>query len=124
MVIAQRLVRKVCKHCGQQVSYSDDELKEIGLSQAVLDSTSKRTIFEVSDRGCAVCQHTGYLGRTAIVEVFGIDETVKIMIAKKASTVEIMQYMKEQGMFTLKDNGLFKVLEGVTTLDEVLRVTV
>lgn len=114
-VIAQRLVRRVCRDCGQSVEPTARE-KEI-FEQANIPVTTIRR-----GTGCASCNDTGYRGRMAIHEMMRIDDTVRDMVMNNASASEITRYVKAQGMLFLLDDGLKKVQEGLTTTEEILRV--
>ncbi len=117
-VIAQRLVRKICPDCKESYQITEDE-KDI------------LSFFKVTDypevlyrgRGCKFCNNTGYLGRTAIGEIFIVDEEIKEMISKKEPTQIIRSRAINKGMKSIMEDGLSKVRAGITTLDEVLRVT-
>ena len=114
-VVAQRLVRRVCRDCMEQMEPTERE-REL-FSQANLQKTTVKR-----GRGCASCNNTGYRGRIAIHEVLPIDDEIRTLIMKSASANEIRSYVKEQGMLFLLDDGLQKVVQGLTTTEEVLRV--
>lgn len=116
-VVAQRLVRRVCRDCGQTVPATERE-QQIFSSRGLTIETVRR------GRGCPSCNMTGYRGRMAIHEVLPIDETIRHLILKTASTTEIRDYVRKKGMEFLIDDGLKKVKEGVTTTEEILRVAV
>ena len=113
--MAQRLVRRVCRDCGQTVPATERE-KEIFAENGFDITTIRR------GSGCPACNQTGYRGRLAIHEILPIDRTVKDLILTRASVNAIHDYMKQQGYHSLLQDGLIKVLEGVTTTEEVLRV--
>ena len=113
--MAQRLVRRVCRDCGQTVPANERE-KEIFAENGFNVTTVRR------GRGCPACNQTGYRGRLAIHEILPIDRTLKDLILTRASVNAIYEYMKQQGYHSLLQDGLIKVLEGVTTTEEVLRV--
>lgn len=114
-VVAQRLVRRVCRDCGERVSPSERE-KEVFKKHGF-------TIEEVlRGKGCTVCGMTGYRGRLAIHEVLPIDDNIRQLIMKSASASEIRKYVEELGISFLITDGLQKVAEGLTTTEEVLRV--
>ncbi|PYO01033.1 MAG: type IV-A pilus assembly ATPase PilB [Candidatus Rokuibacteriota bacterium] len=119
LVMAQRLGRKVCKDCKEPYEVDEDSLLPYG---HVLTGVGKTQFYK--GRGCATCSFTGMKGRVAIYEVMPVGHELRDMILKSASTSELRQVAQAQGMKTLRQAGLLKVLEGVTTLDEVLRVTV
>lgn len=114
-VVAQRLVRKICPHC--KVSYKPTELEIIELR---LDP-SRDYIFYRGE-GCQHCLGSGYKGRIGIFEVFEVDQTIKSMIAKHSDTAQIMEYLKTKGFKTMFEDGVEKVLRGITTPSEVLAV--
>ncbi|NPA42010.1 MAG: type II/IV secretion system protein [Aquificae bacterium] len=122
-ISAQRLIRKICVFCKEEYEASVDELKRFGFS----DESIKK--FADSDRlklargkGCEHCKGTGYLGRVAIVELLRIDEEIGDMIVRGYPPLALLQKAREKGMRTLKEDGLLKVLKGITTPEEVKRV--
>ncbi len=119
LVLAQRLGRKVCKECKEPYEADEDSLLPYG---HVLTGVGKTQFYK--GRGCAMCNFTGLKGRVAIYEVMPISQELRDMILKSASTSELRQVAQSQGMKTLRQAGLTKVIEGVTTVEEVLRVTV
>ena len=116
-LVAQRLVRIICPHCKEKVKLSTDVVDEFGLKI----NTSKVDIYE--GKGCENCKFTGYRGRTAIYEVIRLNEELRQMVIQKASSQEIKKKAIAHGMRTLFQDGWQKVCEGVTTLNEVVRVT-
>ena len=116
-IVAQRLVRRVCRDCGQEVPANERE-KEIFASRGLRIETVRR------GQGCGSCNNTGYRGRIAIHEILTIDEDIRRLILSKSSTVEIRNLARQNGMKFLVDDGLLKVKEGLTTTEEVLRVAV
>ncbi len=118
-VLAQRLVRKLCANCKKERKPGKDELESLGLSsKAILGAGS---LYEPS--GCDKCHNTGYLGRTGIFEFLAPDEEMRSLISKKTAAYELKEAAIRTGMKTLRDDGLAKVREGVTSLSEILRVT-
>ncbi|NCU16942.1 GspE/PulE family protein [Pallidibacillus pasinlerensis] len=116
-IVAQRLVRRVCRDCGQEVPANERE-KEIFASRGLRIETVRR------GQGCGSCNNTGYRGRIAIHEILTIDEDIRRLILSKSSTVEIRNLARQNGLKFLVDDGLLKVKEGLTTTEEVLRVAV
>ncbi|MEK4228867.1 GspE/PulE family protein [Solibacillus sp. FSL H8-0538] len=114
-IMAQRLVRRVCRDCAQTIPATDRE-KEIFAENGFTVETVRK------GRGCPSCSHTGYRGRLAIHEILPIDRQLKELILNRTSATIIRDYMKEQGYHSLLEDGLLKVLDGVTTSEEVLRV--
>ena len=117
-VVAQRLVRKVCVHCKEQSQITKDECFILKLDY------DKVKNYKVSlGRGCEECRGTGYLGRTGIFEVMEVTEKIREEIHEKSSPLTIRKIAQTQGMNTLRENAIRKLFQGVTTVDEVLRVT-
>jgi type IV pilus assembly protein PilB len=118
LVLAQRLGRRICKDCKEPVEVHEDELVPYGyLPQGV----GRLTLYR--GRGCATCNYSGMKGRVAIYEVMPVTEELRHLILKDASTADIREAAEQQGMKTLRQSGLAKVLDGTTTTQEVLRVT-
>src|SRR5688572_972566 len=118
LILAQRLGRKICKDCKQPYDAKEDDLIPYG---HVPTGRGKVQFFK--GKGCQTCNFTGMKGRVAIYEVMPISEPVRDMILKNASTAELRETARKEGMKTLREAGLYKVLEGTTTVEEVLRVT-
>ncbi|MCX7760983.1 MAG: GspE/PulE family protein [Hydrogenothermaceae bacterium] len=114
-VLAQRLVRKICIHCKTAYKPSAIEIEELKL-----DPSKDYTFYK--GVGCQNCLGSGYKGRVGIFEVFDVDQTVKSMIAKNMDTNEILTYLKSKGFKTMFEDGVDKVLKGITTPSEVLAV--
>lgn len=117
-VIAQRLVRKICPSCKEPFAPSQEVLDTIGLSSSILQG---KQFFH--SKGCSVCNFTGYKGRTGIFEVLVMDDQLRNLVLERAPTVTIKEKAKELGMVSLKDSGLRKIFDGVTTIEEVAKVT-
>ena len=117
-ILAQRLVRIVCQHCRKTVHYSADVLRASGLDPAVWGSVGF-----TEATGCLECSGTGYHGRTAITELLDLSDPIREMIVNRRPTSEIKRAAREEGMTFLRDSGLEKVREGVTTLKEINKVT-
>ncbi|MGE7908897.1 GspE/PulE family protein [Lysinibacillus xylanilyticus] len=115
-IMAQRLVRRICRDCGENYTFTNREL-EIMRSNGIEGITHGRR-----GRGCPSCNQTGYRGRMAIHEILPIDRNIKEMILNRSSESVIRDYMKQKGYYTLLVDGLLKVAEGQTTTSEVLRV--
>ncbi|MFJ5790379.1 GspE/PulE family protein [Lysinibacillus sp. NPDC093197] len=115
-IMAQRLVRKVCRDCGETYAFTNHEL-EIMQKNGIEGVTHGRR-----GRGCPSCNQTGYRGRMAIHEILPIDRTIKDLILNRSGDSAIRDYMKQEGYYTLLVDGLLKVVEGQTTTSEVLRV--
>jgi type IV pilus assembly protein PilB len=117
-ILAQRLVRKICTACRKKVNYDSDILKSAGLKI----SEYKNSVF-YEGKGCEHCNNTGYSGRIGIFELLSMSEKIKEMILNKESFSKIRNTAKEEGMISLREAGIEKVLAGVTTLKELNRVT-
>src|SRR5437667_7744515 len=118
LVVAQRLIRKVCDECKRAHEVDEATLVDYGyVSRGVGQVTPYK------GRGCAACTHTGLKGRVAIYEIMPITRELKDLVAQGAPTAEICQIARDQGMLTLRESALEKLSTGVTTLEEVLRVT-
>ncbi|MDD5438960.1 MAG: ATPase, T2SS/T4P/T4SS family [Candidatus Omnitrophica bacterium] len=118
--IAQRLVRVLCPHCKRRVDAPDQGL--IALVRRELRLGKDEDISFYQGTGCPQCNNTGYYGRTAIYEILEVDEGVKELIQKKASAQIIEESGLRHGMKTLLQNGLEKVMQGVTTIEEVVNI--
>ncbi|MCM8760880.1 MAG: Flp pilus assembly complex ATPase component TadA [Candidatus Omnitrophica bacterium] len=120
LVSAQRLMRRICPYCKEEVVIPPNVLERAGLKREIADVVKHF----YAGKGCQRCNKTGYHGRFGILEALLIDDAVREMIMRKASSDEIKNYgIKEQGMLTLRDNALENFVNGTTTLEEVLRVT-
>jgi general secretion pathway protein E len=117
-IMAQRLVRKICNHCMESFNMSAAELKAMGL-----DVGQNGRIKLKRGKGCQRCRGTGYYGRTGIFEVIPYSESLKKMTTVNADFKAIAAQAKKEGMITLRENALIKLLAGKTTYQEVIRVT-
>jgi len=118
-VMAQRLVRRVCSACREPYFPNDEELREIGVTRAEAEVGQ---VFRPGP-GCPQCKQTGYRGRAGIHELLVIDDDVRGEIMKNADAATIRRQATARGMATLRADGARKVVEGLTTIEEVLRVT-
>jgi type IV pilus assembly protein PilB len=118
LVLAQRLGRKICKQCREPYDADEESLVQYGHV-----STGKGKMQFYKGKGCATCNFTGMKGRVAIYEVMPIGEELRDGILKSASTAELRTLAQAAGMRSLRQAGLMKVIEGTTTVEEVLRVT-
>lgn len=116
--IAQRLLRKVCDHCAHPYVPTNELLSQINLD---VDSSSLSEAMKGT--GCEYCGMTGYKGRTGIYEILLVDEDIRIAIVGRASAADIRQIAVNKGMRTLREDALLKVQAGLTTIEEVIRVT-
>jgi general secretion pathway protein E/type IV pilus assembly protein PilB len=117
-IVAQRLVRKVCASCKHPIEMSEAEMSALGVDYSQLEGAQV-----MKGVGCDTCKHTGYKGRMGIFEIFLIDDEVRHMINNKATTVELRKRAREMGMRTLREDGIRKVLSGMTSPEEVISVT-
>src|SRR6516164_1848519 len=117
-VLAQRLVRTICKHCKSRVYYSDEELDNNGLNPQ-----EWREVAFYEGPGCIECAGTGYHGRTAIHELLDLTDRIRELILEKRPSSEIRKAAHEEGMRFLRDSALQKVRAGMTTLKEINKVT-
>ncbi len=115
-ITAQRLVKKICKNC--KISYIADELEKKALQA---EDTAEVIIYK--GRGCNSCNNTGYKGRTAIHEILPITREIRLLIDEGSSIDSIREEAKKQGLVSLEENCIQLVKEGVTTIEELLRVT-
>ncbi len=118
LVMAQRMVRKICSNCKTEAKVTPETLRILELPESEL---GKVKICE--GRGCVECNNTGFSGRTGIFEVMPISSEIERMIISKASSAEIKQQAVAEGMLTLRAAALEKLKEGITTVREVLAVT-
>ncbi len=116
-ILAQRLVRVLCKACREPYPITRLEISELELPHG----TEAATVYRA--KGCDACFHTGYLGRTAIYELLLIDDEVRQLIMKNADSAMVKALAVKKGMQTLRQDGAGKVLAGTTSVDEVVRVT-
>ena len=122
LVAAQRLCRKICQHCKEKVDIPLEVFKKMGVSLDKIVPDHKERHF-LKGKGCDKCGNTGYRGRIAVLEVLMVDDPIRDLIVKRVSSFEIKDYAVKKGMTTLREDALKKMCQGVTTLDEVIRVT-
>jgi type IV pilus assembly protein PilB len=118
-VIAQRLVRVICEKCKEEYVPSEDIIYGLKIKDR-LNHESKIKLYR--GKGCSFCKNTGYYGRISIYELIVLDEEIKSLIVTKASSNVINELALKNGMKNLKDSGMEKALQGITTIEEVLRV--
>jgi type IV pilus assembly protein PilB len=116
-VLAQRLVRKICDFCKQEVHYDESMIAESGLPPEM-----RKSLF-YEGAGCLECNGTGYHGRLAIAELLDLSDRIRSMILEKRPASEIKKAAKEEGMMFLREAAVRKVLQGRTTLREINKVT-
>jgi type IV pilus assembly protein PilB len=117
-MLAQRLVRKICAKCKQPAELTEVEMRALGVnaSQAAAASVSKGA-------GCESCRHGGYRGRAGIFEIFVVDDEIRHLINNRATTLALKKRAREAGMRTMREDGIRKVLAGMSTAEEVISVT-
>ena len=118
-VLAQRLVRVLCTNCREGYEASERELREIGVSADSIHGSVD--VFRAV--GCDRCNHTGYYGRLGIFELMMVDDDIRQLVAKNIDSKTIKQQAVSKGMGTLRQDGARKVLQGITSVAEVLRAT-
>lgn len=125
--IAQRLVRRLCPKCKTKVKLDPEEKKLVEKTLKSISPESKIKLPSIGDiykpKGCDKCNHIGYKGRMTVSEVFQISRTIQDMITRGAITAELHEKAIEEGMLTMEQDGVIRVLEGETTIEEVKRVT-
>lgn len=125
-VIGQRLCRKICEKCRKEANIKPEDLeavnKEIEELPEPEKSTAKRGNKFYLGAGCDACSNSGYTGRIGIYEILNMSEPIKTLTLKHASTSEIMTLAKQEGLITMKQDGILKAFEGLTTIEEVWRV--
>ncbi|HZN61198.1 MAG TPA: ATPase, T2SS/T4P/T4SS family [Planctomycetota bacterium] len=117
-IVAQRLVRRICVHCKEEIQPTEEMLMELGLLPT--DVKNKKFCW---GRGCPKCNGTGYKGRQAIFEIMLMNERIKQLVMGHSSTEQIRHVAREQGMRTLRESGLLAIFDGHTTIEEVVRET-
>jgi type IV pilus assembly protein PilB len=118
LVLAQRLARKICQECKVQVPTDEQALLDVGFPENDIPS-----VVAYRGSGCKVCSDTGYKGRVALYECMPFNESLREIVLQGGSTAEVKSQMIHQGVATLRVAGLQKVVQGVTTIDEIVRVT-
>jgi type IV pilus assembly protein PilB len=118
-IMAQRLVRRLCTHCKHPDDLSETEMRALRIEPSQIKDSQV-----MKAPGCDHCRHTGYRGRMGIFEIFIIDDEVRHMINKRTSTFLLRQRARALGMRTLREDGVRKVLSGLTSADEVISVTI
>jgi len=118
-LMAQRLVRKVCKQCATPTPPTDAEIRSLGLDPATISSSNY-----MKGKGCGNCSGTGFRGRFGIFEIFVIDDEARKLIYEKVPSSVLRARAREMGMRTLREDGIRKAMAGLTTPEEVIRATV
>ncbi len=118
-IMAQRLVRRICSNCRQPAELTESEMRALRIEPGQL-----REAQIMHGKGCEQCRGTGYKGRMGIFEIFVLDDEVRHMINKRSATLSLRQRARELGMRTLREDGVRKVLSGLTTAEEVISITI
>jgi type IV pilus assembly protein PilB len=118
LIVAQRLVRRICNDCKQEHRYSEEELEALGLNP---EEASQITFYKGA--GCSSCNGTGYKGRAGLYEVMALSPELRRMILRGASADELKEQAIKEGMLTLRMDGIEKIKKGITTLEEVVKET-
>jgi len=116
--MAQRLVRTICPHCIEDIEIPASHLRGFGF-----DIENQESVALKKGKGCRICRNTGFLGRCGIFEIFSMSDSIKKVVSQGASASEINKLARKEGMTTLKEDAWQKVLNGVTTYEEAIRVT-
>jgi type IV pilus assembly protein PilB len=118
LIAAQRLVRRICQHCKEEVEISPRALLNIGFTE-----DEAASIKAYGGKGCSKCNNTGYKGRVALFEVMPISSDIRELVFSNAAVADIRKKAIDEGMITLRQSGLTKIKEGITTMEEVFRET-
>jgi type IV pilus assembly protein PilB len=118
LIVAQRLVRRICSNCKAEHQYAPEELKALGAEAREFEG-----ITFYKGRGCEQCAGSGYKGRAGLYEVMALSPELRRMILKGASTAELQEQAVSEGMLTLRMDGIVKLKKGITTLEEVVKET-
>jgi len=122
LVGAQRLCRKVCPNCKEKIEVPKEVFERLNVNiDRLAPDPAKRNFLK--GKGCEKCNQTGYFGRMSVLEALTVDDAMRDMIVRKASAAEIREHAAKNGMTSLRDDALRKCAQGLTTLDEVLRIT-
>jgi type II secretory ATPase GspE/PulE/Tfp pilus assembly ATPase PilB-like protein len=120
LIIAQRLVRRICSNCRYSLSVSRQDVVGNFPNVAKYFPSSQINLYQ--GKGCSVCNHTGFKGRVGIFELIAVDKDMQDLIVKIPSSREVADMARRQGFQTLFEDGLDKVKSGITTLEELMRV--
>ncbi len=119
LIMAQRIVRKICNHCREELTITPETWEMLGIEES-----QRKDIKICRGKGCTECNNTGYSGRTGIFEVMPITRALEALILSKASSLELREDAKTEGMLTLRDAAIDKLRQGITTVEEVLAATI
>jgi type II secretory ATPase GspE/PulE/Tfp pilus assembly ATPase PilB-like protein len=116
--MAQRLVRTLCPQCRKKAKYGREQLQACGFSEGI-----NKTLYTASPNGCQACRGSGHFGRMAIYEMVMVTQPIQDLISRKATGIEFTRQARKDGFLSMREYGWQKVLQGVTTVEEVMRVT-
>jgi type II secretory ATPase GspE/PulE/Tfp pilus assembly ATPase PilB-like protein len=122
MIMGQRLVRKICPHCEETYKPNPKIVDQITEEVGDIIKIDKEKLHLFRGKGCEKCGYSGFMGRLGIYEVMPISPEISEMILNNKSTAEIEEQAKKEGMLTMRQDGILKVVMGVTTLEEVISV--
>jgi general secretion pathway protein E len=120
-MLAQRLVRRVCTACREPVVPTEVELSQLGYSREKFLAETPGHVYRAT--GCQECLDNGYIGRTGIYELLLVNDEVRQLVMQNVASTTLKKHAIKNGMTTLRDDGARKVMQGITTIEEVLRVT-
>jgi len=127
-IIGQRLVRKICENCKEEIQLEPEVLERAKkllaeIPESAEEKVNVENIKFYHGRGCDACNKLGYKGRIGIYEIFTMNQDIeKIILSEKVSEYEIQNLVVKQGMITMVQDGLLKAMDGITTVEEVFRV--
>lgn len=127
-VIAQRLVRRFCPKCAETKKISKTKMDELTRTMEMIKKIQPSLKIEMPTelpvaKGCEICSHTGYKGRVSIIEVLDVDNEMRNLILEKSSSTKMIEAARRKGMLTMYEDGILKVIAGITSMEEVHRVT-
>jgi type IV pilus assembly protein PilB len=120
LITAQRLPRKLCIHCKVLIEYPDIALQDAGFKEDQIEDKSWKAYKAI---GCNECNYTGYKGRIGIYQIMPISEDMQRIILAHGSVLDISTQAAKEGILSLRETGILKVMQGVTSLEEILAVT-
>ena len=125
IIIAQRLIRKICTKCRESYEITKDRLREVNLSEELIDKIFKgeKKVRVYRGKGCKACVNTGFSGRTGIFEVLEMKDNIQKLVMDKANASQIQAQAVKNGMTIMLEDGIEKALIGITALEEIIRVT-
>jgi type IV pilus assembly protein PilB len=125
IIISQRLIRRICRRCIYSVELSKKEIDAISKFiplRELLKKPSMKTFRTYRGRGCTICGHSGYAGRVGLFEVMLMDDEIRRAVIEEKSSSVLEAIAQKQGMTTMLEDGIEKVKQGVTSIEEILRV--